>query len=262
MEWEKYCILHTFFSNELPKNVEGSFYLIWFTKGSGSFFDESIQSVRRIPEKNFMAFSSHSNIHFQWEGAFQGITFTGLISKEFSRKFLNEVRIFAFEKNIFHRLCESKKSLSIAEQSALAYEVLTKLSLEFEKKEMLPFLVLAAIEEIHLHYPEVYGIEELAINLEVSKSHLIRIFHQHQGITPGKYLLNVRLEAAKRYLQNNFSLELTAAMSGFSSASYFCKVFKKEIGETPIQWKKFHSSNKISLSDEINSSLQEEMLLY
>ena len=99
-------------------------------------------------------------------------------------------------------------------------------------------LISAAIAEINENYSELFGISELADSLQVNKSYLIRRFHKEAGISPGKYLQNVRIGEAKKLLSRpEYSLEVIAALSGFSSANYFCKAFKKETGETPTTYR-------------------------
>jgi len=99
-------------------------------------------------------------------------------------------------------------------------------------------LIATAVAEINENYPELFGINELAERLQVNKSYLIRRFHREVGASPGKYLQAVRLGHAKTLLTKpQYSLEVIAALCGYSSANYFCKAFKKEQGETPTAYR-------------------------
>ena len=99
-------------------------------------------------------------------------------------------------------------------------------------------LVSAALEEINERYSELFGVEELAESLQFNKSYLIRRFKKETGLSPGKYLQDVRINRAKELLTRpQHSLEVVAALSGFSCANYFCKVFKKITGETPTEYR-------------------------
>ena len=80
-------------------------------------------------------------------------------------------------------------------------------------------------------------VEELAAELGVSKSHLVRVFHQTLGVTPGRYLTDTRVEAARQLLARGHSLEVVATLCGFSGANYLCKVFKKVTGMSPAQFR-------------------------
>ncbi len=134
------------------------------------------------------------------------------------------------------------KRLPPAERSILAYTLVCRLAAVLsDVREPLQTvhspLVAAALGKINAQYAEVYGVEELAAELEVSKSHLIRLFTAAVGIAPGKYLTAVRIEAAKSLMNSGFSLELVAGMCGFSGANYLCRVFKKTTGISPGEWR-------------------------
>ena len=102
----------------------------------------------------------------------------------------------------------------------------------------LPPLVQEAMEDIRANYVGLYGVEELSERLGVSKSHLVRTFTAALGIPPGRYLTKVRVEAAMRLLlHREYTLDVIASLCGFSGANYLCRVFKKETGHSPAQWR-------------------------
>ena len=123
-------------------------------------------------------------------------------------------------------------------RSQLAYALLCGLSDADSAAPALPPLVQAAIEDIRAHYAGLYGVEELSERLGVSKSHLVRTFTAAIGIPPGRYLTRVRVEAAQRLLlHREYTLDIVASLCGFSGANYLCRVFKKETGQSPAQWR-------------------------
>lgn len=141
--------------------------------------------------------------------------------------------------DIMNRLVTHGDDMPPCRASALGYELICALAQARTGAPQLPALVADAVAQIHQHYTEVYGVEELAEALGVSKSHLVRSFGASLGISPGKYLTAVRLDAAKKMLlHRSHPLDLIASMCGFSGANYFCKVFKKETGTTPAAWRR------------------------
>ena len=139
-------------------------------------------------------------------------------------------------------------------QSAASFALLCALGEADCQKPEVPALVQAALLQIHTHYGEVYGVEELAEALGVSKGHLIRSFRLVLGFSPGRCLTLTRIEAAKRLLaQERLSLEAVAGLCGFSGANYLCRVFKKEVGKSPAAWQKAHGKAE-------NEELTEEVL--
>ena len=135
--------------------------------------------------------------------------------------------------------------------SQLAFALLCELSGADSAAPPLPPLVEAAIEDIRRNYAGLYGVEELSERLGVSKSHLVRTFTAAVGVPPGRYLTTVRVEAAMRLLlHREYTLDVIASLCGFSGANYLCRVFKKETGQSPAQWRALAGQTVRSLSPE------------
>ena len=135
--------------------------------------------------------------------------------------------------------------------SQLAFALLCELSGADSAAPPLPPLVEAAIEDIRRNYAGLYGVEELSQRLGVSKSHLVRTFTAAVGVSPGRYLTTVRIEAAMRLLlHREYTLDVIASLCGFSGANYLCRVFKKETGQSPAQWRALAGQTVRSLSPE------------
>lgn len=138
---------------------------------------------------------------------------------------------------LMDRLAEEKETHSRT-RSQLAYALLCELADADSAAPSLPPLVQAAIEDIRANYAGLYGVEELSERLGVSKSHLVRTFTAAIGVPPGRYLTTVRIEAAQRLLlHREYTLDVVASLCGFSGANYLCRVFKKETGQSPAQWR-------------------------
>ena len=138
---------------------------------------------------------------------------------------------------LMERLSSEKETHSRT-RSQLAYALLCELADADSAAPSLPPLVQAAIEDIRANYAGLYGVEELSERLGVSKSHLVRTFTAAIGVPPGRYLTTVRIEAAQRLLlHREYTLDVVASLCGFSGANYLCRVFKKETGQSPAQWR-------------------------
>ena len=98
-----------------------------------------------------------------------------------------------------------------------------------------------AVTLIETEFPLLEGIDHLAKKIGVSKCHLIRCFTTDIGVSPGKYLTNVRISAAKTYLeQEDYSVEMIAGLVGYACGNYFAKVFRKVTGFSPTSYKQDH----------------------
>ncbi len=92
-------------------------------------------------------------------------------------------------------------------------------------------LVRRAMAYIHEHYMEPIARKEIAAHVSISARHLDRCFSDEIGITPMAYLNRFRLRDTRRLLQSTaLSISEVAATRGFSDSSYFCRVFRRDLG--------------------------------
>ncbi|MBB6731297.1 AraC family transcriptional regulator [Cohnella zeiphila] len=97
-----------------------------------------------------------------------------------------------------------------------------------------PPAVKEAVHYMDRHYGRMIGQEQLASDLGLSRYHFLRMFSRYVGMTPGEYVSKVRVEKSIELLRHtDWSLERIAAAVGYSSGSYFIKVFRRLTGQTP-----------------------------
>jgi len=91
-----------------------------------------------------------------------------------------------------------------------------------------------ALFAIHQHPEQHWTLKSLASESNVSRSLLIKRFHDLIGVPPLHYLANWRMQQAIYFLQStSLSVWAIAERSGYESEAAFRKAFKKIIGETP-----------------------------
>lgn len=96
--------------------------------------------------------------------------------------------------------------------------------------------ILAYIEE---NMDSDLSVQNISKNTCVSVSVLYKYFHSFFGCTPKEYINRRRVENSVKYLENtDLSIEAVAQISGFSSASYYTRMFKKIKGISPLKFKK------------------------
>jgi AraC-like DNA-binding protein len=89
------------------------------------------------------------------------------------------------------------------------------------------------------NYAESLNLEDMAKELSISASQLIRQFKEETTTTPIAYLNKVRMQhAANSLRQTNLSIQEIAAIVGIYDPNYFVKVFKKEFNLTPSSYRK------------------------
>ena len=86
---------------------------------------------------------------------------------------------------------------------------------------------------LHEHYAEQVQLSDLEQVSGWTKFHLIHRFTKRYGLSPHKYLLNLRIAAAKGLLRKRISATEVAYQTGFFDQSHFIKTFKGMTGITP-----------------------------
>lgn len=91
---------------------------------------------------------------------------------------------------------------------------------------------------LHSHYSSKLTLETIADRVSLSTSYLSKLFKEEMGQTVIEYLTSIRIKKAREFLmEEDLSLEEVASKAGFSDASYLSRVFKREEGVTPGQFK-------------------------
>jgi len=91
-----------------------------------------------------------------------------------------------------------------------------------------------AIEYIHEHIGEGFSLETLASVVGISQFHFARMFKQSTGLTPHQYLVEKRLERAKKLLvDSELTISDIAYSCGFASQSHLTRLFRQHLNITP-----------------------------
>ncbi|MCL1879794.1 MAG: PocR ligand-binding domain-containing protein [Actinomycetia bacterium] len=91
---------------------------------------------------------------------------------------------------------------------------------------------------IRENYRSDLTLEQIAESVYLSPSYASRLFKKVQNCSIMEYLTETRIEAAKRLLQNpRYPVSEVAANVGYADASYFAKVFHRNEGVTPTQYR-------------------------
>lgn len=131
--------------------------------------------------------------------------------------------------------------------------------LDFKKEELFFFLIEQLIEEhtepnlqsnlentnieiqavcdyLENNYAEHIILDELNTIAGMNKYSLLRNFTKLKGITPYRYLENIRVNKAKKLLEKGVEPIDAAIQTGFVDQSHFTNFFKNFIGLTPKQY--------------------------
>lgn len=130
---------------------------------------------------------------------------------------------------------------------------LHELAIEFAKEGKLDFggntyssmpveeYVILVKKYLQENYLVNITINEIAEKFGFSQAYLTRIFMKAEGITPLKYQINLRMNAAKKYLKNStLSISDIAALLNYSDQFAFSKSFKIHEKMSPMEYRKMH----------------------
>jgi YesN/AraC family two-component response regulator len=100
-------------------------------------------------------------------------------------------------------------------------------------------LVRKAMAFVHEHYAESLSRERIAHHVGVSDDYLTRCFREETGVTPVTYLNRYRVNQARSLLlAGEQSITDIALGVGFSSASHFGSIFRREMGVSPSAYQR------------------------
>ena len=89
---------------------------------------------------------------------------------------------------------------------------------------------------------EKLSLTDIAQHVFFSVPYVEKIFKSETGISIIRYLIDTRLQVAKTLLRDTEQdLKSIAAESGFSDYNFFSRTFKKNIGVSPLAYRKQHS---------------------
>ena len=83
------------------------------------------------------------------------------------------------------------------------------------------------------HYTGVISLDDIAQQLNLTKSYLCRLFRQHTGMTIMNYTNRLRCYQAIYLMETGATVTQAALSVGFNDYNYFSRVFKQIIGCSP-----------------------------
>lgn len=95
------------------------------------------------------------------------------------------------------------------------------------------------VDHIMAHYKEAISLQDLATQFDMSNAYLSRLFKKETGQSMTDFVNNVRIEEAKKLLdESTMKMYEIAEQTGFSSNQRFFSTFKKFMGISPGEYRK------------------------
>lgn len=90
-------------------------------------------------------------------------------------------------------------------------------------------------------YWQQVSVRDAALYSAVSERTLTRRFRKALGVAPHRFLIDVRIDAAKRLLaRTQLSVAEVASLVGYPDLRHFRQIFERNIGKSPAQFRKLN----------------------
>jgi AraC-like DNA-binding protein/quercetin dioxygenase-like cupin family protein len=100
------------------------------------------------------------------------------------------------------------------------------------------------LDYMEIHFAEDIPISHLRKMAGMSERSFQRHFLEMTGLTPLRYILHLRIARASRMLrEENKTVYEAASFCGMENCSYFCRLFKKITGHSPMEYAKLSKRN-------------------
>lgn len=237
----------------------------YVTKGYGTFkFNGKVYNLKQgdifILLKG-MQVEYVASIDDPWE--YYWIGFSGSNANEYlNRTSITNSCVANCEENskipqIILNMCEISKTynpsrsddiLLLKELYSLLYALIEEFPKPFEYKDKeLHTYIQDALNFINSNYMHSITVQEIADYVNLSRSYLYKIFIKNLGISPQRYLINLRMYKATLLLKGTkLPIGEVASSVGYSDSLLFSKTFSKHFSMSPLNYRN-NQVNKTSI---------------
>lgn len=228
----------------------------YVTKGYGTFkFNGKVYNLKQgdifILLKG-MQVEYVASIDDPWE--YYWIGFSGSNANEYlNRTSITNSCVANCEENskipqIILNMCEISKTynpsrsddiLLLKELYSLLYALIEEFPKPFEYKDKeLHTYIQDALNFINSNYMHSITVQEIADYVNLSRSYLYKMFIKNLGISPQRYLINLRMYKATLLLKGTkFPIGEVANSVGYSDSLLFSKTFSKHFSMSPLNYR-------------------------
>ncbi|PTX53612.1 MULTISPECIES: GlxA family transcriptional regulator [Gemmobacter] len=102
--------------------------------------------------------------------------------------------------------------------------------------------LIKAVAFLEARIEEEFDLDACADHLGVSRRQIERLFNRYLGVTPVRYMNDLRLQHGRALLaETDLSVTEVAVACGYASSSHFSKSFRKKYGVSPYRFSHFRA---------------------
>lgn len=245
------CIwpFHIPFSTDMP-NGRNDYYFFYLWDGEMDILERG--EIRTVAEGSAIIFPPNQRYFYRNNGG-NGLYFCLHLSGNGLQEILRQCdipidRVIELGRNhevqrliseilelyITRPFCFEQQASNLAERIFL--QIATKLH---ASERPTPARIANSLKLIHESYQFPITVEQLAQAEFLSVSHYRTLFRECTGQTPMEYITELRIKNAADFIERtSLPLKEIASMVGYSDQLYFSRVFKKELGISPQDYRK------------------------
>lgn len=107
-----------------------------------------------------------------------------------------------------------------------------------KREEQASGIIAKAKAYMEENYNKDISLDDVSRIVDISPYYFSKLFKEETGENFIEYLTNIRIEKAKKLLQNkDISIKNICADTGYSDPNYFSRIFKKQVGLTPTEYR-------------------------
>lgn len=170
-------------------------------------------------------------------GFYENVRFVDNLNP-FSGQLLYVLKTFERECKRSDHIALMLDSLEIQIAALLLRECKTNMKKVFLRVDDVDSYIRRAMEYIRTYFSSNITIEDICSEIHVSPYHFIRMFKKKVGLSPHRYLMQVRIEKAMELLNSRcYTNAEIASVCGFASIPHFSSTFKEITGISPEGYK-------------------------
>ena len=229
-----------------------TFQIVLISEGNGFFIDRGIEhqvsegAVFLIRPNTWHSYAPST--HTGWKEhyiAFDGELFSKLISQWFPEQESNVFRVNSDLKDDFDKILQFARNEN--EDTPLILKSMLSLMIskiafgkisDTSNKNRSVRIIARARAYMEMNISCQFNLDELARGLGMSYTSFNTHFKEQLGMSPIRFLRNLRLQKAKyQLLKTNNTIKEIARECGFTSTEYFCNSFRNENGISPLTFR-------------------------
>lgn len=222
--------------------IRNNYLIHYVVSGKGTFFHNGNAYPVKAGEifvifpREVTTYAADQNDpwHYIWIG------FTGTLAERLASL---PTRVCSYSANTFFEMMHAE-SLTGTREEFVTAKIFEMMSVLFEGQKKVTHYEQQALNYVNANYMNPITVDSISAYFNLDRRYLSKLFKNRMGITLSDYLIQTRLQHAALLLADGYSVNNAATMAGYHDPFNFSKMFKKNYGISPTEYRKRHMQNK------------------